>query len=378
MDEGDKPRASEEETYDFIISELLAAAEDLPEKWTDTQWFGRATKNMAYGLLSRVALYAGKWEIANQAADMVTGVDLLDDFEKVFNETLQQNSEVILAVDFEGQIFHEYDQNFRPKGDHNENRVMYVPTGEMVDSFEWIDGTPFSWSNWQSKASELDATHPWEKRDPRLEASILYHGAQWIDRTIDVTEGGADESIAWERGTDPNKTVTGYYVKKYLTTDSPEIYLYDKSHQYDILIRYAEVLLNKAEALAEMDYSLHSTEALECLNRVRERAGMPAKTLSDAPDKDAFMELLRNERVVELAFEGFRYWDLRRWRLAVDVIDGQRAHGVKVTLDNGIASYEVVEVDDTDRIFQERYYLLSIPQSERDTNKLLGDNNPGW
>ena len=83
--------------------------------------------------------------------------------------------------------------------------------------------------------------------------------------------------------------------------------------------------------------------------------------------------------MVELAGEGFRYWDLRRWRLAEDVINGQCAHGVKITQSGDRLNYEQIEVDDgLTRVFYDRYYAFSIPVSERANNTLCGDNNPGW
>ena len=112
---------------------------------------------------------------------------------------------------------------------------------------------------------------------------------------------------------------------------------------------------------------------------VRARVGLPAKTVKDAPDKDSFMKILRKERICELAGEGLRYWDLRRWKIAHEVIDGQTVHGVKITRRaSGSFAYAQVDCDGGNtRIFQQRYYYFSIPADELTNNKLCVDN-PGW
>jgi hypothetical protein len=170
----------------------------------------------------------------------------------------------------------------------------------------------------------------------------------------------------------------GYYLRKYLQEGYAD-FITDGSYQYDAVLRYAEVLLNKAEAYAELDYAQHRDKALAALNEVRARVGLSAKTAADAPDKERFMTLLRKERCVELAGEGFRYWDLRRWRMAESVINGQNAHGVKITKnEDSSLSYARVACDGgSTRYFFERYYYFSLPSSEV-ANNLLCDDNPLW
>ena len=167
-------------------------------------------------------------------------------------------------------------------------------------------------------------------------------------------------------------------MRKYLQENNTEFD--DKgSDQFWIEMRYAEVLLNLAEALAEQDYAKNQDDALEALNEVRRRVDLPERTTQEAPDKDSFMKLLRKERICELAFEGFRYWDLRRWRLAGEVIDGKQAHGTKITKkDDNSYTYEQVSCDDNiNRFFPERYYLLPIPVDELQNNPLC-ENNAPW
>jgi starch-binding outer membrane protein, SusD/RagB family len=207
----------------------------------------------------------------------------------------------------------------------------------------------------------------------------MYNGCPWENRTIQTYVGGSDGFVAFtQNGSTNGHTCTGYYLRKYLQENNTTFNT-DYSWQYDAVLRYAEVLLNKAEAYAQLNYGSYKTQALEAMNEVRTRVGLPSKTTTDAPDLDSFMKLLRKERCTELAGEGFRYWDLRRWKLAVNVINGQNAHGVKITKnDDGTYTYDKVACDGgTPRIFLEKYYYFSLPTSEISNNKLC-ENNPYW
>lgn len=369
--EQNKVRATEAETWDFILTELELAAKDLPVKW-ESQWTGRATKAAAYGLLSRCALYAQKWDVAVVAAESTEsagGKLITTSYKDVFTTPLEANSEVLFAVTFADPVVHNFDRFYRPSGDVDVYSAA-APTSELVDSYEMADGSSFNW--------DAHGTDPYNGREPRFYASILYNGAPWEDRTIETHVGGLDGFQEWKPAGAVTSTVTGYYMRKYLQEGND--YLVNKSNQLDVVIRYSEVLLNRAEALVEQDYSANKTKALAALNEVRNRVGLPGITDSQVNDKESFMAFVRHERTVELAFEGFRYWDLRRWRLAESVIHNQAAHGVKITknLDNTF-TYEQVECDGgSTRIFVPKYYLLSIPESERLNNSLIGLNNPGW
>ncbi|HEX3009831.1 MAG TPA: RagB/SusD family nutrient uptake outer membrane protein [Bacteroidales bacterium] len=369
-DEKDKARATEAETWDFILNDLKLAAEDLPEKW-DSEWTGRATKAAAFGLLSRCALYAKKWDVAIEAAKNTkkTGGDLLTSYADVFTTPVESNKEVLFAVSFSDPVLHQFDRNYRPSGDVDTYSEA-VPTSELVDSYEMADGTPFSWSTF--------GNDPYVGREPRFYASILYNGAPWEGRTIESFVGGKDGFQEWKPAGAITSTVTGYYMRKYLQEGRK--YLINQSDQPDIIIRYAEVLLNLAEALAEQDFASNETQALAALNEVRNRVSLPGIKADQVSDKESFMSFVRHERMIELAFEGFRYWDLRRWRLAESVINNKTAHGVKITKNtDGSFTYDQIDCDGgLTRYFDSKYYLMSIPESERLNNTLIGPNNPGW
>ncbi len=370
--QNNKARATEEESWNFIINELSELAPDLPLNW-DAANLGRATQKAAYGLLSRVALYAERWDVAAKAAaDTKTAGGELDmtSYDNVFSSSLN-NKEILFAVDFAAKVItHNYDAYVRPMGDTGLGKQVYsafAPTSELVDSYEMADGTPFSWGTYGAA--------PYEGREPRFYATILYNGADWMGRKIQSYVGGADGYKAYENAGAAGTTVTGYYLRKYLV-DGDKNYVANSSSQYDITLRYAEVLLNKAEALAQEDWAKNSVEALAALNEVRNRVKLPARMTNN---KDTFMEYLRHERMVELAGEGFRYWDLRRWKLAESVIHDSNVHGVKITLQNDQSpKYDQVDADGGNkRIFLHRYYKFAIPESERSKNELC-TNNDEW
>jgi hypothetical protein len=376
-----RARATEEESWDFVMNELIWSAEHLPPSWSGSSQ-GRATKRTAYGLLSRMALYAKKWQTAIDAAEKVKqlGASLAPDYAKVFKvDGGQDNSvEILFQLSFlSGSVTHSYDRYNRPFGDRavytTDVYAEHVPTAELADLYEFKDGTDFSWSTYAT-----NHTDPYTDREPRFQATVLYNGAKWENRTIETFVGGTDGFQAFtQAGSTGGRTCTGYYLRKYLQEGNTN-FVTNSSHQYDAVLRYAEVLLNKAEAYAELDFNTFQTQALNALNEVRNRVNLPSKTIANTPTKEIFMEYLRKERAVELAGEGFRFWDLRRWKRAVTVIDGKNAHGTKITkAGNGTLTYETVAVDGgSSRIFPEKYYYLSLPTSETANNKLVKNNLP--
>ena len=386
-----KARATEAESWKFVLDELQWAADKLPEEWP-SRWYGRATKKTAYGFISRMALFAKEWEIAAKAAEEVKrlGGDLAGDYAKVFQvDGDQDNSKEILFGLFflPKTVTHSYDRFNRPFGDKRPGVDVYaehVPTAELADLHEFADGTPFDWRTWDQGTGYTD---PFTNREPRFHATILYNGATWEGREIqtyldaggDKDKDGTDAFVDFvQAGSTNARTPTGYYLRKYLQEGHTNFNV-DGSYQHDAVLRYAEVLLNKAEAYAEWNYVQYRENALSALNEVRARVGLPPRTSSDAPDKEAFMTLLHRERCVELAGEGFRYWDLRRWKLAESVIHGQMAHGMKFTKNaSGAIIHELVNCDaNATRIFLERYYYFSLPTSEVSNNNLCEDN-PYW
>ena len=178
-----------------------------------------------------------------------------------------------------------------------------VPTQNLVDAFQLTNGKDFDWEQL------APGQNPYEGRDPRFYKTLLCNGDTWMNSTIQSYEGGKDGA-----GT-AGATTTGYYLKKYMNetvslTPSNE----KKKPHHFIIFRYAEILLNYAEAMdawkgADYTDNDHPLSARAALNQVRSAADMPAVTT----DGDAFTESIRRERRVELAFEDHRFWDIRRW-----------------------------------------------------------------
>lgn len=386
----DNARSSETEAYDFMIEDLKFAAENLPK----SQVRGKATKGAANALLSRVALYAGSiakydkkqfnqdpktgiseslanqyFTIAANAAESVVNdgqYDLDPNFASIF--TNKQSKESILAVDFvTPTITHQYDYYYAPPKDALGNtQVFGVPTAELVDEFEMADGTKFSWLN----ASH--AANPYENREPRFYATVIHNGMTWKGRTINTSITDTQEGFVEFGSTgDPKRTVTGYYAKKFLDPNNTN-FVVNRSNQSWHELRYAEVILNLAEAKAQLgDF----TTAANTLNLLRSKRGN-LRAISFNTNNTA-MTAIEHERMVELAFEGHRFWDLRRWRKAHTVLNATRMTGHKISPDGAGYKYEVVPVDNVDRSFSGKLYYLPIPEGEVQVNLAL-DQIQGW
>lgn len=360
-----KARSTEEEVYDFITREFDFAAQNLPREW-DQANLGRLTRGGVLGYKSRVMLYAGRWQDAIDAAEEIIkeeGVlyELESDYDKIFKT--KDSKEGVLSYRFGGTLGHTFHRLYSPKGDLELGLTgIAVPTLEMVNSYKMQDGSEFDWNN------PAHAANPHDNREPRFYASILYNGAPWKGRSIETFVGGTEGFEHYGSTQSSGGTTTGFYIRKMIDENAP---MDGISTQTWYEVRYAEVLLNHAEALNELG---RSQEALVSLNKVRARAKLPNVTVND---QVALREIIREERKVELAFEGHRLWDLRRWRTAVETLDGKRMHGLKITPDGDSWNYEIVECDDQNRIFKENYYKLPVPQTEINNNPLC-TQTPLW
>lgn len=379
-------RASEADTYKFILDELQFAADNLPDANSSTWLRGRATKKVAYGLMSRIALFAKNWQVAATAAEKCgafTGVQLDSDFAHVFSTDAVNSPEVLFAIEYlkgNANLFHLWDNSVSPAGDAVLNNggayAEHQPTAELADLYEWKDGTPFNWSTWAAEGH----ADPFSDREKRFQVTVLYNGADWRGRKIEAYDGGVDGFKEFTKsGSTGGKTCTGYFFRKFLQEDNLKfVQAEDKSWTPDLVLRYGEVLLNQAEAYAQLDLVANGEKILNCINAIRERAELPKKTISDISTIESCMKLIRDERAKELVGEGFRFWDLRRWGLAESVIGGKMAHGVKIKPVDGGFTYEEIDCDaGSTRIYPKRYNYFSIPLSERSNNKLC-INNEGW
>ena len=231
------------------------------------------------------------------------------------------------------------------------------PTQNLVDAFPMANGYPIDDSR-----SNYDAANPYSGRDPRLSQYIIYEGAkEGVSNTVIHTgsQGGTDDGVNVKE----TSTRTGYYMKKRLRMDvncNPSSKT-GKTH-YTPRIRYTEMFLDYAEAANEAwgpkVSGSHSYSAYDVIKAIRKRAGVggddDAYLEECAQDKDKMRELIRNERRLELCFESFRFWDLRRWKANMN----ETAMGVDYT-ENGFTSLTVET-----RSFKDYMYYGPIPYSE--------------
>ncbi|MBD2753836.1 RagB/SusD family nutrient uptake outer membrane protein [Spirosoma validum] len=293
-----------------------------------------------------------------------------------------------------------YPRNNMPNGYHGWTSSQ--PTQQLVDSYEMMDGTKFSWNN------PTHAAAPYENRDPRFYQSILYDGAQWKPRTPDgagIDPAGQIQMGFYETGTGGgtvtpfagldtrnstienwNGTWTGYGIRKFMDPDPTLVDMSIRQEVPSIQIRYTEVVLNYAEACMALG---QEAEAKTWINRVRFRAGMPAITETGS----ALMARYQNERNVEMLFEDQRFYDVRRWMIAptalgsqakIIVITGKLKSGktvstYKYSKDNYNYTYSVQDLGTgkENRKWNDKLYFLPINRDEINRNSKL-IQNPGY
>lgn len=374
----DKAISTEAEGWDFICSDLEFAAANLPEKAAAA---GRLDKGAAWALMSRAMLYAGRWEVVKTAAEEVEklGYALEANYaDAISKDTSEGNVEAILQYHFDrtSNVTHSYDFYYTPGGDY----TIYggtgggygTPTQEMVESYEYAKGGFPDWTEWHGTTTK---TPPYAELEPRFHATILYNGAEWKNRVIEPFVGGADGWCQWNVDREPQgRTTTGYYLRK-MVDEGHDVIALSGSTQPLSVLRYSEVLLNKAEAC----YNLNDVAGANAAVRaVRERVGLSYTDKSGS----ALWTAIRQERKVELAYEGLWYWDLRRWGVAhkayPEGLTGFQQHGLKIESNgDGTFTYTYVSVDDQDRNFPEKMYRFPMPSSELDNNALV-EQYPEW
>lgn len=372
------PRNTYDEVMTFVIKELDEAIPVLPLDY-DSKNKGRATQGAAMAIKARALLYWAsplnnpsndlqKWQNAANAAKAIIDLNkysLYPDYKTLFMEAGGYNSEVIWArptnsaIDREARI----EQLFYANSWRGYGQVH--PIQNLVDDYEMVNGRKIS-----EPGSDYDPQNPYINRDPRFYYTILYDGAPFKGSTIDTYfPGGKDTNeglvSSW------NASETSYYVRKFIT-ESETGYGWDgTSDPLWLWFRYAEVLLNYAEAKLELG---DEATCREYINMVRSRPGvsMPPVTESGA----ALRARLINERRIELVFEEHRFFDVRRWKIAPDVLNRNRNRMyIWKDLATGKKTYEV-KLWQTAK-FTDKNYLSPIPQSEIEKNPAL-EQNPGY
>lgn len=391
-------RTSKEKIIDFIIEDLKDAATFLP--WTAAER-GRVDKAVAYGLIARIGLFGGSFNVGNRgqeyfkeaadAAALVIGKrHLAKKFGDLFNLTGQAKSDVRDELLWELMYSTNGTKKLHTVGyghsSRNYGSSVRFPSSLIVDTYECIDGKRID------ESPLYDPKHPTINRDPRFKETLAGHG-DTIDYTI--TDGSNplklvlniyDEKTRFypRRGkwyTSQNVDVTttspslvnngvGYLWRKYSNETTEQLM---SSSSNIILMRYAEVLLSYAEAkieLNELDASVYSA-----INEVRKRVGMPEVSADRIGNQDKMRQLVRRERKVELVLEGLLFVDVRRWGIG-DILNEHPSYGQPKP---DIRYEGLSETDIPNFKTDARHDLNDVPSYEAYKDKLrVRDRNRYW
>ena len=415
------PRGSFEETVNFIVSDLDNAASRLA---LDARRPGAATRGAALALKSRVLLYAAsdlynrnpsgmaetgytggdqqaRWRAAKDAARAVMD---LGAYSLESAPSALEYHDLIVWGGGSGLIWARFFNGDGPQltccgPQHNHSQFVSpngynswsgdTPAQNHVDAYEMADGSEFSWDNPEH------AANPYKNRDPRFDANVLYNGREWRPRPAGVNTldprgviqtgwfevpGQAELRPGLDTREGPiqnwNGTRTGYNLAKFVDRNiNPDT---EQAFNPWIHIRYAEILLNYAEASEALG---ETGDALFALNQVRTRVGMPEVM---GGDSRTVMERIQRERQIELAFEGHRYFDVRRTMTAPETYTDGLGMRVVGRLDpNGELlvqnryryEYEIITVQQ--RGWDDKNYFLPIARDELNRNPNLVQN-PGY
>ena len=357
-------RSSIKDCIAYAVSELDKAAAVLPQDNSGTWVLGRATKGAALALKARLLLYAASplyntdtWANAAAAAKAVMNLgkySIQSDYSSLFIDPGMASNEIIFGRQYTITAPHVRMEIANGPNGYG-GWAGNTPLQNLVDDYQMNNGKDIT-----DAGSGYDATKPYVNRDARFYATVLCNGASYRGSTIDAYSPGGKDSK--DGPSNWNTTKTGYYLRKFMNDNDPIDNPWSSAGQQPwIYIRYAEVLLNYAEAQNEAvgpDASVYSA-----VNLVRQRAsvGMPALPagLSQSQMRDA----IRKERRVELAFEEHRFYDVRRWKIA-DVVEGAPAGGMLV-VKNSDGSFTYTRKTALDgKAFFTKNYWLPIPRSE--------------
>lgn len=370
-DEFKVERSSYDAVMDFVVRELDEAAALLPLTHEPAHK-GRITKGACMAIKSRALLYAAsalnnpaddkvKWQKAADAARAVIDLKLYSlhpQYSKVFTEPF--NSEMIWEKVMNNDVLRQetIERYFFPNG--SGGHAVTVPTHEQADAYETKNGL----------LPKDDPTYSlekfWENRDPRYYETILYDGAPWKGRKIEVfLPNGADSNQGNEGW---NASYTGYYTRKFVNEAINGPGSTNSSSPNWPYARYAEILLNYAEALYQLG---DEANARLFLNQVRARQSVQMPPVTDTGA--GLLGRIRNERRVELYLEEHRFFDMRRWKLKVPA--NTSLMKMNVALAAGKKTYSFTPV--IQFALPEHMYLLPVPQDEINKSSVL-TQNPGY
>lgn len=407
-----------EEGVTFVVEEANRAAELLPLQPRD---LGRATKGAALALKSRILIYAAsdlyadpigsnpeltgytsgsqeeRYQAAKAAAQEVMDLNMYALFNQYDDPAVNYEQLFLVNGRHEETILNRYFKASRDWTDRYLTHQFNGPNGyrgwagntplqSLVDAYEMADGTEFDWNNPEHAAA------PYENRDPRFYASILYDGAPWVEppsfrdpydadgiiqtfEYVSLPNGSQAPGVDTRNGPieDWNGSYSRYYLRKFI---DPTMLPSERQETPYPYFRYAEVLLNYAEACIGLG---EEEEARRVINMIRSRAGMPDITDTG----QALVERYQNERRVELFGEEHRFFDVRRWKIAPEIYHD--AMGITITAEatdpRVRSTYSNYSYDPT-RLIQQRswndsHYFAPISLDEMNRNDQL-IQNPGY
>lgn len=370
-----------EETKNYILAELAAIKDELQPAIMDDGQLGRANKGAVLALRSRVLLYwasplynkdneTQRWADAAAAAKDVMSLGVYNLAPAYIDMFLAGKSTEMIFAKMQAPA-QTLEQQNGPVGYLNAaaGRGLTSPSQNLVDAFPMDNGLPVT-----DPLSGYDAAKPYDKRDPRLDATILYNGKKWLNRPVETFEGGLDKP-----GGIITQTKTGYYLRKLLGKFESTA-AYANTTRHSIHFRFAETLLNYAEAMNETSGPVK--EVYDNLVLIRKRAGIKAGTnnLYGIPagitDKAVMRRIIQNERRIEMAFEEQRFWDIRRWKIAEEVMN-KPLEGMKIEKQaNGTYTYTRFTAA-ASAFDAARMYWYPIPYAEIETNPNMRQND-GW
>lgn len=370
-------RTSAATVLQFIHDELEDIKDDLPINTAlsaDEQ--GKITKGAVSMLQARVYLMEGNWDkvitytdnLINNQGEYGT-YDLYPSYRGLFEEENEYNQEVIMDRSYVKKLLTWGDMVDMAPLSVGGRAINRVPQQSLVDSYIMLNGKRID-----EQGSNYNKDYPYANRDPRMTATIIYDGYDWSGNVNDGSQGTVihidpNTSTTVDKYVyGSNNTATGYYVRKYYSPqDAGDL----NSGLNIITMRYADVLLMYAEAKFEKGEFTEDiwNMTIKC---IRERAGFTDSGALEYPSlsSDDMRKLIRNERRCELAMEGLRWFDIKRWKAGSEYLTGN----VEGATFDGVGTIRV----DSYNFNEQRDYLWAVPQSQIDLNHNLAPNNPGY
>lgn len=345
------PRVSKQEIFNNIIMDINESVKWLPVDYTNLSEYGKITKGAALALKARACLYAGQWDWCIKACRDVIALDRykLIPFSQLFTEEYEKNDEYIFTI--------QYIPNRTAEGasavwwSKFSTSSQYQIAYNLADDYYMIDGKPSS-----DPTSLFSWVNPYLNRDPRLEYTVeRYPAAEKEESTT---------------------SHTGLKLKKFVRENPMRIH--NNDGQDFPIIRYADVLLMLAEALVETD-TYDYNEVCSIINQIRQREDVMMPKVEDAEQvfnggddlsTEQLRQMVRHERRVELAMEGLRMSDIRRWRIGPEVMKDCLAARYNAE------GWFTIHYATRNQFNPERDYLWPIPALEVQNNPMI--NNPGY